>query len=156
MAKATRQRIPKLRFTSNRGIGWHVAYRDRITGLPRRHRFAIPEREREKEARILYHAWVTDYLGGNDTTGAPRKANSTPKESSNAIVLSGSLLEIASGLIESDRIRVRTDDGPRRRGTIHPRVFMDRKKQIHDFLEFLSVSGRAKPARSGRVQNRPL
>jgi integrase len=53
-------------------------------------------------------------------------------------VLSGSLLEIASGLIESERVRARTDDGPRRRGTIAAAGFRDRKKQIRDFLDFLN------------------
>ena len=64
MRKPARQRIPKLRFTSNRGIGWHVSYRNRTTGIPSRHRFGVVERDREPAARLLYHAWVLEYLGG--------------------------------------------------------------------------------------------
>ena len=36
-----RKKVPKLSFTENQGIGWHVSYRDPSTGLPRRHRFGI-------------------------------------------------------------------------------------------------------------------
>ena len=49
MAK-TRQRIPKLRFTAWRCLGWHVSFRDRETGSPRKHLFNIRDRERESEA----------------------------------------------------------------------------------------------------------
>jgi hypothetical protein len=68
MAK-TRQRILKLRFTAWRKLGWHVAFRDRATGSPRKHlfNFNIREHEREAEARVLYHAWVLEHLGETQT-----------------------------------------------------------------------------------------
>jgi hypothetical protein len=54
-----RKRVPRLVYTESRGIGWHVSYRDRTTGLPRKHRFgAVPE----ERARILYHQWVAEHL----------------------------------------------------------------------------------------------
>ncbi len=34
MDKHRKARIPKLRFPENRGIGWHVSYRDPGTGRP--------------------------------------------------------------------------------------------------------------------------
>ncbi len=138
MAKA-RQRIPKLRFTTWRKIGWHVAYRDRKTGTPRKHLFNIREREREPEARILYHAWVLEHLGGSNNASHPTQVEPVPRRRNISNVLSGSLLEIASGLVESERARTRRDDEPRRRGTIAMAVFLDRKKQIRDFLEFLNA-----------------
>ena len=138
MAKARRLRIPKLRFTDVRDIGWYVAYRERTTRKSRRHRFGIRERDREREARVLYHGWVIEHLGGNTSGAHPTKARPPGKSSAKTDVLSGSLLEIASGLIEVEKSRARSDGEPRRRGTIDRRVFRDQKKQITDFLEFLN------------------
>lgn len=138
MAKHRNRRIPKLRFTKLRDIGWHVSYRDRDSGIPRRHRFGIAEREREPDAKVLYHAWVLEHLGGQNPKAFPTKLTPTPKRKANPEVLSGSLLEIASGLIESERLRARAEEGPRRQGTIAAPVFRDRKKQIRDFLEFMN------------------
>lgn len=138
MAKARRLRIPKLRFTNLRDIGWYVAYRDRTTNKARRHRFGIPERTREREARVLYHAWVTEHLGGPPSAPLPTRAKARAKHGPPADVLSGSVLDIASGLIDAERARARTDDQPRSRGTIAAAVFRDRTKQIRDFLAFLN------------------
>ncbi len=70
MAKHVNKRLPKLRFTNLREIGWHVNYRDPKTGTPRKHRFGIDDREREPEARLLYHAWILDHLGGKPAPAA--------------------------------------------------------------------------------------
>ena len=137
MAKA-QQRIPKLRFTAWGKLGWHVAFRDRATGSPREHLFNIREREREAEPRLLYHAWALEHLGENANQAHPTRDKPRIRRAVTSNMLSGSLLEIASGLIESERARARTDGGPHRRGTITARVFTDRKKHIHDFLEFLN------------------
>jgi len=56
MSKHVNKRISQLPFTTLRGIGWHVVFRDRASGVPRKHRFGIVERERESEARVRYHA----------------------------------------------------------------------------------------------------
>lgn len=138
MAK-TRQRIPKLRFTTWRKLGWHVAYRDRRTGIPRKQLFNIHEREREAEARVLYHAWVLEQLGGNRDGKFPTKVQPARKLKPGGKALSGSLLEVASGLKESERQRVRKAGEPRRRGTIAAPVFRDRATQIRDLLEFLNA-----------------
>lgn len=133
-----RQRVPKLKFTSWRDIGWHVCYRDPTTRTPRKHRFNIGERSREADAKALYHAWVVEHLGGQNPNGHPTQAKLPAKTRNGADVLSGSLLEIGSALIESERSRSRKGGDPRRRGTIAAPVFRDRKKQIRDFLEFLN------------------
>lgn len=137
MAK-TRQRIPKLRFTSWRKLGWHVAFRDRNTGVPRKHLFNIREREREAEARVLYHAWILEHLGGNADGKFPTKVTPAKRIRPSGKALSGSLLEVASGLKDAERERVRKPGEPRRRGTIAAPVFRDRAKCIRDFLTFLN------------------
>ena len=132
-----RKRVPKLSFTENQGIGWHVSYRDPATGLPKRHRFQIAERSGEERARALYHAWVAQHLG-IDTQLPVQNLPSQPRKPSGPQPLSGSLIEITSSLIESERNRIRKEGEPRRQGTIDPRVFTDRRKQIRDFLAFLN------------------
>ncbi len=134
-----RKRVPKLSFQQAQGIGWHVSYRDAATGTPRRHRFGIVERQREAEARVLYHAWVSEYLGGSNPSNETAAEAKPRRRIADAESLPGSLLEIASGLAELEKLRSRTDDGPRRRGTIAAAGLRDRKGQIRDFLEFLNA-----------------
>ena len=139
MAKTARQRIPKLRFTSIRGIGWHVAYRDKNSGHSRRHRFGIIDRHREPDARALYHKWLAEYLGGpSPLAPATITAKPPPKHGLKVKILSGSILAISTSLTEAERTRVRNANEPRRRGTIAAPVFRDLSKQIRDFLEFLN------------------
>ena len=116
----TRQRIPKLRFTTWRSLGRHVCYRDREAGSPRKHLFNIRDREREPEARILYHAWVLEHLGGNGDGKFPTKAKLPTRQRKTGEVLSGSLLEITSGLIESERSRARSGQEPH--GTVRSAI----------------------------------
>lgn len=106
--------------------------------MPRRHRFGIVERDREAEARVLYHAWMLEFLGGNGGYAHPTKKEKPRRLRPSPNVLSGSLLEIADALIQAEKARSREGDGPRRRGTIAAPVFRDRRKQIRDFLEFLN------------------
>ncbi|MCA9305053.1 MAG: hypothetical protein KDA16_00855 [Phycisphaerales bacterium] len=138
-------RAPKLSFTQTRRIGWHVSYRDPHTGTPTRYAFGLRERSQEHEARILYHDWLAKHLGGE----TPAK-ESTPSQSHAATprkqqrsdqrveITPGSIIEISSGLISSEEARTRGHEDARRRGTIAPNVFVDRRKQIRDFLAFLN------------------
>jgi integrase len=137
VAKHVNKRIPKLRYTTLRGIGWHVTYRDPASGSPSKHRFGITEKDREPEARVLYHAWVLEHLGGNPGPEHPTKLKPPPRKKPLPDALSGSILEIAGGLIDAERARSRSPGDPRRRGTIAAPVFRDRTKQIRDFLAFL-------------------
>jgi len=131
-------RIPKLSFTETRGYGWHISYRDPVTGTPKRHCFGIPELERKAEAERMYHDWITKHLHGEPLP--PRKGARKPitRTFMQPNILSGSIIEIASGLIESERSRIREDGEARRRGTIARAVFTDRSKQIRDFLDFMN------------------
>jgi integrase len=139
VAKHRNRRVPTLLFTKLRGIGWHVNYRDAKSGLPRKHRFNVAEKEREAEARVLYLAWVLEHMGGDAPERFAKQAapkQRTPKKSE---LLSGCLLEISSGLLESDLARVRKPDEPKRRGSIAAPVYRDRKKHMRDFLDFLNT-----------------
>jgi hypothetical protein len=40
-AKHANRRIPKLRFTTLRDIGWHASHRDATSRMPRRHRLGM-------------------------------------------------------------------------------------------------------------------
>ncbi len=76
-AKHANKRVPKLRFTTLRRTGWHVIFRDRTSGIPRKYRFGIEEKERQLEACLLYHAWVHEHLGGNLDRPHPTKPKLT-------------------------------------------------------------------------------
>jgi integrase len=134
-----RTRVPKLVFDPTRNVGWHVSYRDPRTGHSHRHRFGVTEREREKDALGLYHAWVAERLGGNTEKNLPTKVEPAKKPRPTGKALSGSLLEVASSLKESERQRIRKPEESRRRGTIAAPVFRDRAKVIRDFLEFINA-----------------
>jgi hypothetical protein len=136
-SRARKPRVPRLAFTELRGIGWHVSYRDPAMGLPKRHRFGIRQRSGESRAQALYHAWVARHLGvqTNLPTTDPQPHAPQP---TGPKPLSGSLIEVGGALIDAEEARIRKEREPRRRGTINPRVFSDRRKQIHDFLGFLN------------------
>ncbi len=146
MDKHRRARIPKLRFTESRGIGWHVSYRDPATGTPRKHRFGISERSREEEAVAAYHRWLGKHLNGDASKPQSAKKPMSPKAvepASSPIVAPtasqpGSVMDIASGLIISLEARVRAPDERRRQGTIARRGFIDRRRHIRDFLAYLN------------------
>jgi len=90
---------------ATQGIGWHVSFRDPETGLPRRHRFGIGERGGEERARALYHAWVAKYLGIETTLPTKNERSKAPKHTG-LKPLAGSLIEVGSSLIESERARI--------------------------------------------------
>lgn len=160
MAKR-RKRIPKLRFTSWRKLGWHVAYRDRESGIPQKHLFNIRDRAREGEARVLYHAWVAEHLGGmkpGSRYGEPSRAVRATRSGDamagggaggkagadaspllpDVKVSPGSLLHVGSGLLRYEEGRARKPGEPRRPGTIALPVYRDRRKHVFDFLNFLN------------------
>lgn len=140
-----RKRVPKLSFTETQGIGWHVSFRDPTTGTPTRHRFGIREKGREPEARVAYHRWLAEFLEKGPAKPQPKRnrkdATSKPGVSRlnpNRKVVSGSIMHVASGFLSALEARVRQPGEPRRQGTIAKAVYMDRKKHITDFLDFLN------------------
>jgi integrase len=139
-----KKRVPKLAYTDSRGIGWHVSFRDPVTGLPRKHRFGrIPNHK----AEILYHQWVAEHLDGKFVAAIPKPGRkllpvSLPTKSEPIAVkdvVTGSLLHIATDLLNFDEARTRKDGGPRTRGSIHSRVRLNRRKMLRDFLEFMNL-----------------
>ena len=113
-----------------------------IVPSPTRHSFGLVKREDEPAARIEYHKWLGEYLENGAPKPAGRKATPLPPPAEVVTVpaeaVQGSLLVVASDLLSSLQARVRTDDGPRRRGSIARPVFSDRRRHVRDFLEFLN------------------
>ncbi len=102
MDKHRKARIPKLRFTESRGVGWHVTCCDPGTGTPRQHRFGISERAREEEALAAYHRWLGEHLNGGTPKPRPAREPMSPRAVEPAPSPTGSepgsVMDIASGL----------------------------------------------------------
>ena len=133
-----KRRIPKLRYTENRGIGWHVSYRDPDTGTPKKHRFGMVTKS---EANTAYEAWLAAWLQNDHAAAAAvrpgrvAKAKAREKRAEREAVRAevkaepGSLIHIASGLFKYDEGRVRKPGEGRAPGTIAPRAMLNRKKE---------------------------
>jgi hypothetical protein len=138
-----KKRIPQLKHTDTRSIGWHVSYRDPVTGTPRKHRFRVKTRS---EALPLYEAWVADWLGrqGDGPRRAGRqtkRVSSPPRAATESVAVEavpGSLLLVGSDLIKLWEGQAREPGAPRRKGTIDHRTYSGRKKHVNDFLAFLN------------------
>ena len=152
-----KKRIPQLKFTNNRKIGWHVSYRDPQSGTPTRHRFGNISRE---EAEVAYHQWLASYLTGQPLSARRTCTRSklteqltTPEKAAPSVstdIVSGSLLHIASGLLTYEESRVGKDNTPRRRGSISQETFRARKQFTKEFLQFLN--SRYQHGAVGRMQ----
>jgi hypothetical protein len=142
--KARKKRVPQLKFTKVRDIGWHVSYRDPKTGTPRKHRFGLVDRE---EADRQYHDWVAGFLRGK-LPAKTEKPSRKPKLKTDATdsdvkgiaakVVEGSLLHVASSLLRFEESRVRPENSPRRQGSITRNLFQRRKQYSKEFLQFLN------------------
>ena len=137
-----KQRVPKLSFTSNRGIGWHVSYRSSETGMPKKHRFGLKQRSDKAEAERLYSIWLSDYLNGKTPKTVLSRAE--PVHSAQAIstdqVRPGCLLEVANSLLNYEQSRMRDADSPRERGKIHPDVYRYRCYYTRKFLQHINAT----------------
>lgn len=133
-----RRRIPKLKFTKLRGIGWHVAFRDPGSGTPRRVRFGKIEKA---EAEAMYHAWLGEHLhltNGNGAAKPPKKKLTPAIAEALQTVVPGSLLSVATQVFEFDEARTRKPGEQRAKGTLDAAVAADRKAQLDDFLDFMT------------------
>lgn len=122
MTNHSRRRIPKLRFTKLRGIGWHVAFRDPHNGSPRRIRFGNIEKA---EVETKYHAWLAEHLNltnGNGAVKPPEKKLPPATAHALQIVVPGSLLSVATRVFEFDEYRTRKPGEPRATGTLESAV----------------------------------
>jgi integrase len=145
LRKPRKRRIPALKFTKHRDIGWHVSFRDPVTGNPRKHRFGMVSRE---QADQLYHDWVAAHLRGQTPSTKPKRKKKLDlrlvdvKPQKNGVVaeiLPGSLLHVASGLLRYEESRIRTEAGPRRAGSISKEVYDQRKVYAKEILQFIST-----------------
>lgn len=143
LRKPRKRRIPALKFTKDRGIGWHVSFRDPVTGNPRKQRFGMVSRE---QADQLYHDWVAAHLRGQTPTTKPKRRTKLDlqlvdaKARDNGVaaeILPGSLLHITSGLLRYEESRIRTETGPRRHGSICREVYDQRKAYAQEILQFI-------------------
>ncbi len=56
-----KKRVPQLKYTTSRSLGYHCSYRDPVTGSPRKKKFGMIPRA---EAEVAYHLWLAEHLGG--------------------------------------------------------------------------------------------
>ena len=137
MSRYTKRRIPQLKFTKTRGIGWHVNYRDPLNGTPRKLSFGMVERSQAFEH---YSNWLGDHLKGAPHKSA-RKLPAKPVADiavSAAKVQPGSLLHIASGYLYFEERRTRKAGEPRRSGTIQASALGERRFDVKQFLSFIN------------------
>jgi integrase len=138
MAQHSKRRIPKLAFTKSQDIGWHVNYRDPLSGTPRRYRFGMVKKEKASE---LYNVWLAEHLKGAPHRGVAEKKKAAKVEDSVGTISKvqpGSLLHIASNYLRFEEKRVRQPGEPRRAGTITPGVIAGRRYDVRQFLEFIN------------------
>lgn len=97
----------------------------------------------KEEAEEMYHSWLSGYLS-EDAEANAKAVLATLKESkirltgAEKIIIPGSLLHVASGLLRYEEVRTRKPDEPRSRGKINVAVFAGHKKQLQDFLDFMN------------------
>ena len=138
MQKSPRKRrVPQLKYTDTRGIGWHVSYRDPKTGTPRKHRF---DADNKGEAERQYHEWVAAFLHGvvPEKKSRQKRGPKVDEQHVQADVVKGSLLHVASSLLHYEESRVRAEGEERRQGTIKKDLYEKRQRYAKEFLEFLN------------------
>lgn len=143
MPAQRKRRVPKLSFTAIRGIGWHVSFRDPVTGNPKKHRFEVSDPQAKELAERRYANWLADYLNG-DALAVPLGMSSGgntkgPLPDRGATVGGGSLLEIANSLLNYEATRVRSRDEPRSRGKIGREVYRYRCYYVRAFLKYMNT-----------------
>lgn len=129
-----RIRVPKLTYSDNRGIGWHVSYRDPDSGTPRKHKFGkVPE----ARAKVAYAAWLSSHLKHRAGVDGVRQVHQEPAPIDRQ-PHADPLLVVATGLLNHEESRTRGYADARRPGTLHPEVYPAREHFIHEFLAHLN------------------
>ncbi|MCI0333988.1 MAG: site-specific integrase [Planctomycetes bacterium] len=145
LRKPRKRRVPALKFTKVRGISWHVCFRDAETGMPRKHRFGMLNRDAAEQA---YHDWVSAHLRGQTPGLKPKRrkkldlnaVDAKPRENGiPAEILPGSLLHITSGLLRYEESRIRAGGEARRAGSITREVYEQRKAYAQEILQFINT-----------------
>jgi len=135
---ATRNRIPKLCHSSKRGLGYHVNYRDPVTGIAKKHKFGMVS---ESQALAMYHRWVADHLNGHAQPApspAPEKPVKVEPPAPANQVVEGCIAVVASSLLRQEESRVWDGAGTKARGMISVGVYADRKSYVSEFLAFIN------------------
>lgn len=86
---------------------------------------------------MFYRGWVLEHLGANGKT-YPTQVKRPPRPTKRPEMLSGRVLEVATGLKKAEEALVREAGEPRRQGSIAAPVHRDRVKVFQDFLAFLN------------------
>ncbi len=142
VGKNRNKRIPKLKFTKNRNIGWHVSYRDPVTNMPKKHRFKVSNRS---EAEQEYQKWVGAWLIGTVHEEAEQKklnlhvgGNEKEEDWVTGKLVQGSLGHITSGLLHFEQSRVREEGEAKRKGTITLGLCDERRRYAKEFMGFIN------------------
>jgi integrase len=140
--KTRKRRVPQLKYTETRNIGWHVSYRDPQTGTPRKHRFDATSKG---AAERQYHQWVTAFLDGQLPEKTSRRKQQFQLDDSDeqgltveADVFEGSMQHVASSLLRYEQGRVRSEGEPRRQGTIGRNLYDRRRQYTREIMRFLN------------------
>lgn len=100
-----------------------------------------------EQADQLYHEWVAAHLRGETPSAQPKRRNKLDLQGIDmkaankgvpAKIVSGSLLHIASSLLQFEESRVRDEPGPRRQGSICREVFDQRAAYAKEILQFIT------------------
>lgn len=135
-----RLKVPKLAYSTNRNIGYHVSYRHPVSGMPTKHRFGmIPK----ATASLEFSRWLTVYLeqrSSQPSVSVDRgQAEVEHRPAPTRLPQGDSLAAVASGLLTYEKARVRDRSVARAKGTIDPTVYGDREKHLKDFLHHLNL-----------------
>lgn len=156
-----KKRIPQLKYTTTRNVGWHCSYRDPVKGTPRKKSFGMVSKG---EAEVVYHRWLAEHLGGElpvagdplakrpdrdevTSTAAPMRAKATARRhvspsaanASSGECASGCLLLVANSLVDYERSRMREEGALRSRGSISAKHFGELQRHIKAFLHHLNT-----------------
>ncbi len=135
-----KRRVPQLKYTKMRGIGWHVSYRDPRSNTPCKHRFGMVSKA---EAEREYHQWVAQFLEGNLPEKAARQSTRADSKQLKMLekkdVVPGSLLHVTSSFLRYEESRTREESEPRSQGTISKNLYKERKQYTKELLEFLNA-----------------
>lgn len=145
IATTRKKRIPALKFTDSRGIGWYVAIRDPQTGQPSKHRFGMVT---EAEAQAAYYDFLASRARGVTPTPNPKLKRLKPSPDASPKTVDvigerGSLMDVLSGFLTYQLSRVRTkaenERGERRQDSIDEKQFNSKRALGQRFLEFLNA-----------------
>ena len=97
------------------------------------------------QAELAYHKWLAEFLESEPSAPKGRPIKSMPKPDQSLVQsvpsagVAGSVIEVASALLDAFEAKVRDRSAPKVRGTITRPVFTDRRKHVRDFLNHINA-----------------